>query len=140
MSNSPSTGGCLCGQVRYQLTAEPLYQLTCVCTQCQALAGGFGQGSWVVPKDALSFESGEDGLKDFTMPGSEKGVVRRFCIHCGTHVVAFGPAHPVVAVLVGTLDPPAQFSPQIVIWAKSKRPHHVFPPGIPEFPEYPPSP
>ena len=132
-------GGCLCGKVKYEVSVSPLYQLICVCTQCQCLAGGFAQGSWVVPKDAITFTSGEELLKEFTAPGSSKGVVRRFCTDCGTHVVAFGPAHPVIAIMAGTLEPSATFSPQVVIWAKSKRPHHLFPSGVPEFPEYPPS-
>lgn len=135
-----ATGGCLCGKVRYRLSSPPLYQLVCVCTQCQTLAGGFAQGSWIVPKDSVTLVQGGDNLRDFTMPQSEKGVVRRFCMDCGTHVTASSAGHPVTAIHVGTLDPPASFSPQIVIWAKSKRPYHSFPPGVPEFPEYPPPP
>lgn len=32
-------GGCLCGNIRFQTTKEPSYQLLCYCTDCQTISG-----------------------------------------------------------------------------------------------------
>jgi hypothetical protein len=126
------------GAVAYRSTAAPVYQILCVCTQCQAVGGGFGCGSAVVPKAALDITKGEDQLASFTMPGSAAAVVRRFCKTCGTHVAASNGAHPVVALNAGTLAPPMVFAPQVAIWCQSKTAIHTFPEGLPQFAQYPP--
>lgn len=131
-------GGCLCGHVRYQVNGAPAYQLICVCEQCQKIGGGFGVGSIIVPKTSLVIEKGSDKLKEFIVEGSEKGVIRKFCTNCGTHVLAGNAAHPVMAVHAGTLDDQSSFKPQVVIWCQSMRGHHRFPEGLPQFPQYPP--
>src|SRR5215831_5139117 len=35
----PQTGGCQCGQVRYEITEEPQSVYTCHCLDCQRLTG-----------------------------------------------------------------------------------------------------
>lgn len=120
----------------------PVYQIMCLCAQCQAIGGGFGVGSIVVPKDSVSFEKGEDQLQDYVVEegGSGKGVTRRFCSTCGTHVLAGNATHPVIAVSVGTLDDCTIFKPDVAIWCQSKRSFHRIPEGVPEFDQYPPQP
>ena len=135
-------GNCLCGKVKYEVSESvtaPAYQLICCCTQCQTVGGGFGVGSMIFPKDSVKIVEGAEDVREFVLEGSAKGVIRRFCSHCGTHMMAFGSTHPVIAVHAGTLQSPDAFKPQVVIWGKSKRAYHTFPPGIPIFDEYPPS-
>lgn len=41
------TGGCACGAIRYEVTAEPIVTFNCHCRDCQKTTGGatdFGQG------------------------------------------------------------------------------------------------
>lgn len=129
-------GGCLCGSVKYTLSQPAAYQLMCICTQCQTIGGGFGVGSLIVAKGSVNIE-GNEHLKEFTVPGSEKGVVRQFCVDCGTHLFAFNDAHPVTAVHGGTLTDTSAFNPQVVIWGKSRRDYHHFPDTIKVFDQYP---
>jgi hypothetical protein len=137
-SSSDIKGGCLCGAVRYIVSGVPMYQLICMCEQCQRLGGGFGFGSIVCLKENFFVEKGNDSLKDFIVEGSDKGVVRRFCRNCGTHVTASNATHPVAAVSAGTLDNGELFAPQVAIWCQSKKSFHKLPDNIAEFPQYPP--
>ncbi len=133
-------GGCLCKAVKYTIIKAPIASLICLCSQCQTIAGGFGVGSVIVPKDGVIIVAGDDNLVDFIVPGSTTQVVRRFCKTCGTHMFASNAAHPVTAVHAGTLAESDHFNPQVVIWCQSKRPYHRFSDGLPQFEQYPPSP
>ena len=92
-----------------------------------------------MPKGTYNVDSGEENLQDFSVPDSKVAVVRRFCKTCGTHLMASNGAHPVVAFNAGTLDDVELFKPQVAIWCQSKRAHHCFPEGVPQFDQYPPS-
>jgi hypothetical protein len=36
----PFSGGCVCGAVRYECSAEPIMMFKCHCSDCQRLTGG----------------------------------------------------------------------------------------------------
>jgi hypothetical protein len=137
---APTKGACLCGGVAYTITAPLISSIICLCTQCQTLAGGFGVGSVIVPNGGIVVDAGSELLVNFEVPGSTKGVVRRFCKVCGTHVFAANTSYPVTAVHAGTLADPGTFMPQAVIWCQSRRAYHRFPDGLPLFDQYPPAP
>jgi hypothetical protein len=40
------TGGCACGAVRYEISAEPIFMNHCQCRDCQR-ASGTGHGSYL---------------------------------------------------------------------------------------------
>ena len=40
------TGGCACGAIRYEITAEPIEMNDCQCRQCQRTSGT-GHGSYL---------------------------------------------------------------------------------------------
>ena len=46
------TGRCLCGQVQYRITAEPLISRLCWCRDCQHLAGN-GTANAIFPTEAI---------------------------------------------------------------------------------------
>ena len=44
-------GGCLCGDVRFKLTAEPMYVQACHCLDCQRISGSaFIINMWIEAK------------------------------------------------------------------------------------------
>ena len=51
--SKPYTGGCACGAIRYEISAEPLAMIDCQCHDCQHTSGT-GHGSY------LSFPSRND--------------------------------------------------------------------------------
>ncbi len=49
----PRTGGCLCGPVRYAVTAPISGLRACHCVNCQKTSGGAGTVNVVVPSDGF---------------------------------------------------------------------------------------
>lgn len=56
--NSPLTGGCACGAVRFESSAEPLVSLQCHCRDCQRASGGPFASYVVVPAGAFNLTHG----------------------------------------------------------------------------------
>ena len=52
-------GGCLCQAVRFEVPAEPLYQLLCFCSDCQVVSGSQSYASYLIPLSELKRLKGE---------------------------------------------------------------------------------
>jgi len=48
------TGGCLCGRVRYECSADPLFMGHCHCRDCQKASGGAYEPDIGLPAAALN--------------------------------------------------------------------------------------
>jgi hypothetical protein len=130
------TGGCYCGQVRYESEGDPLMQAQCHCRECQYITGGSPNVFMAVSEDGLTFTSGE--TKKFTRDDLDAPVTREFCPNCGTHILTRAPGLPGAVVLkVGTLDDPSEFNPQIAIFTCDKQAFHVIPEGVAGFERVP---
>ena len=94
-----TTGGCLCGAVRYELTGEVHDFYHCHCSICRKCQGALYLTYASVDRSGFCLLAGGDDLSTFrTSPALE----RRFCRHCGCHV--FGEMGDVITFSVGTLD------------------------------------
>lgn len=131
------SGGCYCGQVRYQCEGEPLIQGQCHCRECQYIAGGSPNILIGMPRDGFSYTQGAP--RQFQRDDLEAGVVREFCPNCGTHLTSNPPGMPdLVIVKVGTMDNPADFQgPQMAFFCSEKQDFHRIPEGIPTFERFP---
>ena len=111
------TGRCLCGDVHYRISADPIATRICWCRDCQRMAAN-GTVNLAVPTTALEFTG---AVSEFTVKAdSGNDVRRRFCPRCGTHLFANSSARPqFVVVRVGTLDDPSSVAPSIHMWAAS---------------------
>ena len=111
------TGQCLCGAVRFTLTADPLAARVCWCKDCQHIASN-GTVNILVPADSLT-SSGE--LSEFvSTAASGNEIKRRFCTRCGSHLFANASARPQFTVVrAGTLDDPSSIRPTSNIWSSS---------------------
>ena len=76
------SGGCHCGKVRYEVTADMSQVISCNCTICHKK----GYILTFVPGDQLTLQSGEDVLSDYQF--NKKNVHHLFCKECG--VGSFG--------------------------------------------------
>jgi hypothetical protein len=93
------TGGCLCGEVRYQTDAEPLWVSHCHCGMCRKQTGAL-IGTYV------SFPAGTvrwSGVAP-TRYRSSKDAERSFCAKCGS-TIGFHRVHE-TSLAAGSLDDP----------------------------------
>ena len=129
------TGGCLCGKVRYELSAPALFGGNCYCLDCRKTSSSHS-ASMAVPEAALQV-TGE--TRGYSSPGdSGNPVTRVFCPNCGTGIYSKGARPGVVMLKAGTLDDPEQFKPMASVYA-SRAPSWDRPPeGLPAFEKMPP--
>lgn len=108
-------GGCLCGQVRFEITGEHKGTCICHCRSCQKATGATNFAVIVVAKDDLLVQG---QLKCHSDPGASGEPVHRFfCPECGTKVMG----HPAVmgdlrTVSACALDDPSQVTMGMEIW------------------------
>ncbi|MFZ1991846.1 MAG: GFA family protein [Alphaproteobacteria bacterium] len=135
------TGGCHCGEVRYEAEGEPMASAACHCKTCQTISGGGPAYVMVMPKDKVTVTKGQ--LRAYWVKGSSgHPIARYFCENCGTHVFAEGDGFPDVrTVKAGTLDDASVFHKNAVhIWTKVKAHFVHIHPEATTFEENPPIP
>lgn len=110
-------GHCLCGAVRFHLSAEPLVTRVCWCRDCQHISAN-GTMNLLVPTAALDI-SGQ--LSEFARTAASGNEIRqRFCPSCGCHLFANSSARPQFTVVrAGTLEDPSSVRPTMNIWSSS---------------------
>ena len=69
MSKSCS-GGCGCGAIRYESTAEPVLMLHCHCRDCQRSSGGPFSSFVILPTEALKLLQGALRGNETVLPAS----------------------------------------------------------------------
>jgi hypothetical protein len=125
------TGGCLCGQVRYEAQGEPSFAGYCFCADCRK-ASGSGFVPFVgFPARALSI-TGQTRLSRTNALRGE--AVRNHCAVCGSLV--FGGIvghHDSHTIYAGSLDDPSSFHPKIAIFARDRPAWVPLPPGLAVF-------
>jgi hypothetical protein len=110
------TGGCLCGAVRYSISAEPVTVRVCWCRVCQYTAAGNGTVNGTFPSHAVTIVGATSDYVSIADSGAT--MHRRFCPTCGTHLFSAAEPRPhLIVVRVGTLDKPETVRPLVTIWA-----------------------
>jgi len=111
------TGGCLCGAIRYRITAEPVVSRICWCRDCQHIASN-GTVNAIFP--SASIEISGTPAEYVSAADSGNHVRRRFCQTCGSHLFADSTGRAGLTVVrMGTLDDPSSVRPVANIWAGS---------------------
>lgn len=130
------TGGCRCGAVRYECSAEPLYPGHCYCKQCQRASGGGHVSAMAVPAEFLKI-TGEVRYFDH-QADSGNTASNGFCPNCGAPVFGRSSGMPELMVIkAGSLDDPGLFKPGMNIFTASAQPWDRPDPDLPTFPGMP---
>jgi hypothetical protein len=109
-------GGCLCGALRFRVTAAPLDSGYCHCRMCQRNSGA-PVVAWVtVPATSFAWIAGVPG----TFASSSHGK-RYFCSNCGSYLVFLSSKFPAeVSVNTASFDDPEAFPPRKHIFTESR--------------------
>ena len=128
-------GGCACGEVRYRLTAEPLFVHCCHCLNCQRQTGSAFVINVLIETDRVELLAGDPQRVDLPRDdGRDQQIFR--CPTCQVAVFSHY-SHPGVAfVRAGTLDDPASVRPDVHIYTRSKVPWVTLPDSVPAFDVY----
>ena len=81
----PFSGGCVCGAIRYECSAEPIMMFKCHCRDCQQIAGGAFVPGVLLPASAFRLIKGE--LRYHFTPSTAGGKHQRgFCAGGGSRI------------------------------------------------------
>jgi len=127
--NKPLQGGCLCGDVRYEIQSTPLSVCRCHCASCRKATGSAGV-VWAIV-DKAHFRLVGAAPREFV---SSCGVTRSFCPRCGSSLTYSTAAHPdTIDVTVATLDQPQLLPPTAESWLNDALPWEPIDPSLVHF-------
>ena len=130
------TGGCYCGEVRYEADGPQEAAFQCHCRECQYLTGG--NANIVVVFAESDFRYTKGLASSFARSDLENPVTRHFCGACGTGIGSRSPSRPnSMIVKVGTLDNPGEYQAQAAIFTCDRQAYHYIPNNIPSFDKRP---
>jgi hypothetical protein len=133
----PLTGGCLCGAIRYSISAPVTELRACHCRNCQRASGAAGTVGAVVPAEAFKITQGKP-KRYSAVADSGRTLHRHFCPDCGSPLYSFREQMPqMIVVRAGSLDESDGLKITTNIWTKSARSWAHIDPATKQFPGQP---
>ena len=133
----PLVGGCQCGAVRYEVTAEPVALYVCHCRECRKQSASAFGISIIVGRQDFRITRGE--VKVWSRPTDRGGrLACAFCPECGSRLwhEAVGAA-ATISVKGGSLDEALDLRAAVHIWTARKLPGVLIPSTAARFPGEP---
>ncbi|MEM1130033.1 MAG: GFA family protein [Pseudomonadota bacterium] len=125
MGVRPLTGGCLCGAVRYEVSATLRDVVACHCSQCRRTSGHHVAAT-AAPRDAVTLTG------DVTWYHSSETARRGFCPVCGSNLFWDGPG-PALMIFAGTLDRTEGLRMASHLWCADKGGYYRIDDGLPQY-------
>lgn len=119
MTDTIYSGGCLCGALRYEARAEPLYAGLCYCVDCRKASGSGFIPFMGFAADTLTI-TGET-RQSHTTAFNGGTATRNHCAQCNSLV--FGGVvgeSDSFTIYAGSLDEPAQFKPTTALFTRDR--------------------
>jgi hypothetical protein len=138
---APLSGSCLCGAIRYTVSAplgSPQTELrACHCTHCQKTSGAGGSVNLPIASDAFKLTQGTP-KRYAAKADSGRTLYRFFCADCGSPIYSQRETNPAMVMLrAGTLDNAGDMKITAHIWTNSKRPWSHIDPAAKQIPGQP---
>ncbi|TGM58873.1 GFA family protein [Leptospira adleri] len=135
----PYSGGCACGEIRYNISDEPIFMNDCQCRDCQRMSGT-GHGSYLTFPSRNNVKlNGEAAY--FDMVGDSGNTkAGHFCPKCGSPVyLTFAAMPELFTVHAASLDEPNRYKPQVVTYVMRGYDWDHLDPSLPKFDKMPPA-
>jgi hypothetical protein len=118
------SGGCACGAIRYECTAEPVRVYHCHCTDCHKATGSAFHTGLLMSRQDVTFSGVEP--KTWDRPTDSGNVVTEaFCGTCGSPIYVCSTARTThMPIKAGSLDDPKSVRAGTQIWTRSAVPWH----------------
>jgi hypothetical protein len=134
----PQSGGCLCGAIRYAVTADPVRVTICHCTFCQKITGSAYLVEPVFRREDVSFSASIPKAYVHRSDSSRKKVTVNFCGTCATKIYLDLERFPGVwGLFGGSFDDPNWFDRSAAncrhIFTRSAQHGVVLPGGVDTF-------
>ncbi|HUZ84385.1 MAG TPA: GFA family protein [Gaiellales bacterium] len=98
-----ASGSCLCGAIRFTLSAPPAHAGYCHCTRCQKRTGTAASAQARIDGRSFQMTSGEELLSVWRHP--DGGFEKCFCSRCGSHLFSRSPDdHMQMSIRMGAFD------------------------------------
>jgi hypothetical protein len=113
MKNSPYTGSCLCGLIKYEVDEIGSKIGHCHCSMCRKFHGSAFATIAEARVEHFRWVAGESSLASYE---AENGTVRKFCSQCGASMT-FAPSvdmGELIEFSLGTLDSKSEFKLELV--------------------------
>jgi hypothetical protein len=122
-------GGCLCGAIRYTISAPVASLRACHCRNCQKSSGAGGTVNAVVQEADFKITKGATKKYDDDATQSGRTLSRHFCADCGSPIYSHrNPKPGFIVVRAGTLDDPSGLRITGNIWTATAAPwSHIDP-------------
>ncbi|MEQ9487648.1 MAG: GFA family protein [Alphaproteobacteria bacterium] len=128
MSEKKTTGSCLCGSVRYEITGDTRDVVACHCTPCRKQSGHFWT-SFTVWTD--QFRLTEDkGLKWYHASDHSR---RGFCSECGSSILFETLDSGKISPSAGSVDGPTHLETIGHIYTATKGDYYDLDDGLPNY-------
>ena len=135
-----TTGGCLCGAIRYSINQAVEVVSACHCTHCQKASGTGASHNALVSAGAVTFTAGKTKVYTDTAE-SGNTLYRHFCGDCGSPIYSQREKMPELMVIkVGTLYDTSGMKLTTNIWTRSARPWMHIDPAATNHPQNRPVP
>ena len=125
-------GGCSCGSIRYECTAEPILAFNCHCRACQRATGsGYLPNIWVY-SHLLHLTAGEPRYYG-TQTDTGREMKRGFCVECGSTLFAQPYKPEITLIVASSLDDPTVYEPSLEVWTSIAQPWDTLNPNLKHF-------
>lgn len=128
IENNATTGGCLCGAVRYEVKGSLRDVVNCHCSMCQRLHGNFGPHSKALKVNITITR--DDGLAWYK---TSEIAQRGFCRECGSGLFWEPFDLDATGIIAGTLDSPTGLKTLGHIFVAEKPDFYEIGDGLPQF-------
>jgi hypothetical protein len=130
-------GSCLCGEVAYEISTQPLRMYLCHCSRCRRGRSAAHASNVFYDANGFVWTRGAELVKEFPLPGAQY-FATAFCTNCGSEMPRVSIERNISVVPAGSLDSDPGLEPAAHIFVGSKAPWFEVTDDLPQYEEMPP--